>query len=274
MKKHSFSEKLTNFLNGRGFYIALVLCVAAIGVSGWYLWRGFTIANQLAAETNGTQTVTLEPEDAQEASGQNQPADTDPADTAPAQEEEAPATDATDSASDSQAEEPADEALAPAEEETTETLEPVTDQPAEPAAEAMAEESDWVWPLEGAVVAAFSSDTLTYNSALGDWRTHSGVDLSAELGQEVVAARAGTVTAIQEDHLLGKTVTVDCGDGLTTTYGNLADPVSVSAGDTVAAGDLIGTVGETAAGEANDAAWLHFSVEEDGVAVDPMQYLE
>ena len=271
MKKHSFSEKLTNFLNGRGFYIALVLCVAAIGVSGWYLWRGFTIANQLAAETSGAQAVTVEPEDSQAVSGQNNSADTDPADTAPAQEEEAPATD---SAADSKAEEPAGETLAPAEEDATETLEPVVDQPTEPAAETMAEDSGWIWPLEGAVVAAFSSDTLTYNSALGDWRTHSGVDLSAELGQEVVAARAGTVTAIQEDHLLGKTVTVDCGDGLTTTYGNLADPVSVTAGDTVAAGDLIGTVGETAAGETNDAAWLHFSVEEDGVAVDPMEYLE
>lgn len=40
MKKQSFTQKLTNFLNGRGFYIALALCIAAIGVSCWYLWRG------------------------------------------------------------------------------------------------------------------------------------------------------------------------------------------------------------------------------------------
>lgn len=123
------------------------------------------------------------------------------------------------------------------------------------------------------MVAAFSSDTLTYNEALGDWRTHSGVDLSAELGQEVVAACGGTVISVQDDVLLGRTVTVDCGDGLTTLYGNLAEDVAVTAGDTVSAGDVIGTVGETASGEYNETAWLHFAVEQDGEAVDPMAYL-
>lgn len=265
MKKHSFSQKITNFLNGRGFYIALVLCIAAIGVSGWYLWRGFTIASQLSEEANGIQTVTLEPEDTQDAMGQNNATDADPADTESLQE---------DSAASSAAESSAAEAIAPVEEEAAETLEPVTDLPVEPAEETAAPaETQWLWPLDGEVVAAFSSDTLTYNSALGDWRTHNGIDLSAQLGQEVVAARAGTVISIREDHLLGNTVVVDCGDGLTTTYGNLSDTIAVSSGDTVAAGDLIGTVGESAVGEANDTAWLHFSIEQDGEAVDPMEYL-
>lgn len=263
MKKHSFSQKITNFLNGRGFYIALVLCIAAIGVSGWYLWRGFTIANQLSQEANGVETVTLEPEDTQDTMGKAS-TESASADTSSAQE---------DAAADSSAEESA-AAVAPVEEDAAETLEPVVDQPVEPVTKTAAPtEPEWLWPLDGEVVAAFSSDTLTYNSALGDWRTHNGIDLSAQLGQEVVAARAGTVTSVREDHLLGNTVVVDCGDGLTTTYGNLADTIAVSSGDTVAAGDLIGTVGESAAGEANDVAWLHFSVEKDGEAVDPMDYL-
>ncbi|MCD8008753.1 MAG: M23 family metallopeptidase, partial [Clostridiales bacterium] len=77
----------------------------------------------------------------------------------------------------------------------------------------------------------------------------------------------------QDDVLLGRTVTVDCGSGRTTLYGNLAEDVAVTAGDIVSAGDTIGAVGETASGEANETAWLHFAVEQDGEAVDPMGYL-
>ncbi|MCC8075150.1 MAG: M23 family metallopeptidase [Clostridiales bacterium] len=266
MKKHSFTQKLTNFLNGRGFYIALALCLAAIGVSCWYLWQGATLASEMAEEASAVETVTLEPEESEETVG-DADISTDPADAEESTEEDAPSdapaeSDAEETANTEAAETAAETAVA---EEAAETLEPVT----EPAAEV----SEWVWPLEGAVVAAFSSDTLTYNEALGDWRTHSGVDLSAEVGQEVVAACSGTVISVQDDVLLGRTVTVDCGEGLTTLYGNLEEDLAVSAGDTVSAGDVIGTVGETASGERNETAWLHFAVEQDGEAVDPMGYL-
>lgn len=264
MKKHSFTQKLTNFLNGRGFYIALALCLAAIGVSCWYLWQGATLASEMAEEASAVETVTLEPEEAEETAAEADTS-TDPADTEDSTEEDAPSdAPAASETEDTESVETAAEA-ATVTEEAAETLEPVT--------ETAAEVTEWVWPLEGAVVAAFSSDTLTYNEALGDWRTHSGVDLSAELGQEVVAACGGTVISVQDDVLLGRTVTVDCGDGLTTLYGNLAEDVAVTAGDTVSAGDVIGTVGETASGEYNETAWLHFAVEQDGEAVDPMAYL-
>ncbi|MCD8145979.1 MAG: M23 family metallopeptidase [Clostridiales bacterium] len=264
MKKHSFTQKLTNFLNGRGFYIALALCLVAIGVSCWYLWQGATLANEMAEEASAVETVTLEPEESEETAG-DADISTDPADTGELDEEDAP-SDAP-AASETEDTETAEAAeTATVTEEAAETLDPVT--------ETASEVSEWIWPLEGAVVAAFSSDTLTYNEALGDWRTHSGVDLSAEVGQEVVAACGGTVISVQDDVLLGRTVTVDCGSGLTTLYGNLAEDVAVTAGDTVSAGDVIGTVGETASGERNETAWLHFAVEQDGEAVNPMTYLE
>lgn len=78
---------------------------------------------------------------------------------------------------------------------------------------------------------------------------------------------------VEDDLLLGKTVTVDCGNDVTAIYSNLAEDCDVVAGDKVAAGDLLGVVGATALGEDNGAAWLHFAVEENGVAVDPMTYL-
>lgn len=270
MKKHSFTQKLSDFLNGKGFYIALVFCLLVIGASCWYLWWEFSTANQLSSEVSAAEAVTLDPE--AEDAGAEASVSVDPADTAPEPEDEEAPGISTPAASDSSADTSVS-AIAETEEPVQETLESVSDLPAEPAEETLSETNTWVWPLEGDVVAAFSTDTLTYNSALGDWRTHNGIDLSAELGQAVVAAHAGTVISIQDDVLLGRTVTVDCGNDLTTIYGNLAEEVSVSSGDVIAAGDTIGTVGDTAAGEEHDGAWLHFAAAQDGEVVDPADFL-
>ena len=40
---------------------------------------------------------------------------------------------------------------------------------------------------------------------MGDWRTHEGVDIAADLGIQVKAAAGGTVTAIEQDYFMGTT---------------------------------------------------------------------
>lgn len=257
MKKHSFSQRLTQFLNGKGFYIALAFCVLAIAASCWYLWYEFAAARRIAAETASAQTVTVEPEEAEESAALS--GERDPADTEPVQSEEDAPADA--SPEDTLAETEPEEAEAAAPAEIEAASEPLS-----------AEASAWVWPLEGDVVAAFSSDTLSYNEALGDWRTHDGVDLSAQLGQSVAAACAGEVLSVEEDPLLGWTVTLDCGDEITVQYSNLAEEIPVSAGESVAAGETIGTVGASAAGESRETPWLHFAVLRAGEAADPSEF--
>lgn len=42
MKQKPSQHKLGDFLEGKGFYIILLLCVAAIGISGYYLYSGLT----------------------------------------------------------------------------------------------------------------------------------------------------------------------------------------------------------------------------------------
>ncbi|MCD7946030.1 MAG: M23 family metallopeptidase [Clostridiales bacterium] len=134
-------------------------------------------------------------------------------------------------------------------------------------------EDSFTAPVSGEAVAAFSDSELTYNAALEDWRTHNGVDLAAEVGEEVYAALDGEVLSIESDPLLGTVITLNHGDGLMTLYGNLSEEVAVRQGDKVSAGQVIGTVGETAAGESNEGGWVHFAVKKDGVLVDPMEYL-
>lgn len=130
-----------------------------------------------------------------------------------------------------------------------------------------------VQPLEGEVVTAFSVDELLYSPTMDDWRIHDGVDIAAQEGDSVVSASAGTVLSVTEDALLGTTVVIDHGNGVEATYASLQTGPVVTAGEEVSAGQIIGTVGTTAASEAAQGPHLHFSVTKDGDAMDPNEFL-
>ncbi|WP_294857129.1 M23 family metallopeptidase [uncultured Oscillibacter sp.] len=145
----------------------------------------------------------------------------------------------------------------------------VDDTPVKPTAPSLI-----VWPLRGAVVSAFSVDALSYDETMGDWRTHAGVDLAAEVGTQVMAACAGKVTSVEDNPLMGTTVVIEHDGGYVTTYANLQTVPAVKTGDTVSAGQIIGAVGSTAIAEAALPPHLHFAVEKDGDAVNPQTFLE
>lgn len=130
-----------------------------------------------------------------------------------------------------------------------------------------------VWPVEGTTVQTYSMDKLAYNETTRDWRTHNGIDLAAPAGTAVVAAADGVVESVQNDDFLGKTVTVRHEGGYVTHYANLAPEVAVVAGQTVAAGDRLGTVGKTALLETAAPDHLHFAVYKNNVSVDPASFL-
>lgn len=129
-------------------------------------------------------------------------------------------------------------------------------------------------PVSGEELNAFAGDFLAFNQTTRDWRTHEGVDLSAALGQEVQAAAEGTVYAVYEDESLGMTVVVRHPNGYTTHYSNLDKAVAVRVGDAVAAGMVLGKVGQTACTETATAPHLHFAVYENNVPVDPEEFFK
>lgn len=134
------------------------------------------------------------------------------------------------------------------------------------------ETARFVSPLAGETIAAFSADALRYNEALADWRTHSGIDIASEQGSPVVAAAKGTVKIVTEDPLLGTTVVLSHDSGYESTYASLAKELCVSVGDTVEAGETIGSVAATAAGESSEPH-LHFSVSRNGTLIDPTEFI-
>ena len=235
-------------LEGKGYYILLFLCVAAIGVAGVFLTRGM-----LAVRTGG-----FGREPAAAVSGQAQLED---------QREAVHRLDQKLKAQQAQK-----EAAEPAQEPESAAAEPAASEPETPEPEA-ARETAWVWPVEGAVDREFSLEVFAYDATMGDWRTHDGLDIAAEPGSAVGACAAGTVESVTTDDMLGVTVTVDHGAGLKSVYANLDEAVDVDAGDPVEAGTVLGTVGTTAISESAGPSQLHFAMKEYGVAVAPMNYL-
>ena len=232
--KKPFHQRVGDFLEGKGFYIVLFLCVAAIGISGYYLFDSLT-RDGPDAPVAATAEITVTPTPA-------------PVRTPARPEHSVPA------------------AVRPSAVPT-----PAAAPTPEPAPQTAP--TSFVWPVRGELVAAFSVDELMYNPTMDDWRTHDGVDIAASLGSQVCAAADGTVSAVSQDPLMGTVVTVSHGGGLTSTYANLAAEAMVEAGDHVNAGQVLGTVGDTAIAESALASHLHFAMALDGAAVDPGEYL-
>lgn len=128
----------------------------------------------------------------------------------------------------------------------------------------------------GSVAKAYSIDALVFSSTMQDYRVHTGIDISAEVGAAVLSYADGTIAEIKEDPFFGKTVVIEHGAGLTTYYKNLALdlPAGITAGAAVKAGDTIGMVGTTAIVEISDPSHLHFEMTIGGEQIDPKPELE
>lgn len=101
-------------------------------------------------------------------------------------------------------------------------------------------------------------------------RLHRGADLSARQGQPIIASADGVVAIAEVRGGYGNCVVIDHGNGLATLYAHQS-AMAVRAGDVVARGDVIGSVGSTGV---STAPHLHFEVRVYGDAVDPVPFLE
>lgn len=248
----NYWTKVGNFFLGNGFYIALTLCVALIGLSGYYLMKAVTptvtapVANTVTLPDSTAPTLPT-PAPAPESTPT-------PAPTEDSQETGELLDQGQDQDLDDSAPSPQEEALSP-----------------EPLAEAAPQ--DFIWPVLGSVMMYHSLEVLAYDQTMGDWRTHVGMDIEAPLETPVSATCDGVVTGVYQDPWMGTTVVLSHLEGLESVYANLAETTLVAVGDQVLAGDLVGTVGATALGETANAPHLHFSITCDGEPVDPLIYL-
>ncbi len=230
------SGAVRKFFQEKGYYIVLFLCIAAVGISG-YIFVSGALAEKHSLQQPAMAVAT-------------------PA-TVPQAEKPA------------QTAKPSDPAASGSADDARETAAITADDAVRQQAEGIR-----VWPVSGTAIGGYSMDKLAWNETTHDWRTHDGMDLAAVSGEPVMAAAAGTVSAVYDDEFFGTTVAITHDGGYVTRYQNLTAMPTVSAGQRVSAGQTIGAVGATALLEVSEQPHLHFVVEKNGVSVDPMEFLD
>lgn len=114
-----------------------------------------------------------------------------------------------------------------------------------------------------------------FGSSRNGSRVHEGLDLLARIGEPVKACRAGKVIVSREQkNGMGKYIIIRHTGNLATLYGHLSR-IYVAKNDFVRQGQVIGEAGKT--GNANNREiqpHLHFEVRKNGLAQDPLEYLQ
>ena len=121
-------------------------------------------------------------------------------------------------------------------------------------------------PVPGGITSAFGGRRVFNGQPRAP---HKGTDMRCAEGTPVKSACAGTVLLAENTYFGGKTVYVDHGQGVISTYSHLSS-FDVKAGDSVRKGQTIGRSGST--GRVT-GPHLHFGFMVQGVAVDAMPLL-
>jgi murein DD-endopeptidase MepM/ murein hydrolase activator NlpD len=123
-----------------------------------------------------------------------------------------------------------------------------------------------LWPVEGHVTGSFGERQDPFN---GEGAFHTGVDISANFGQEVMAPADGVVSYADQNGGYGREIVLEHTGGISTLYGHLSG-FAVVAGQLVHRGDLLGYVGTSGR---STGPHLHYEVRINNTPVNPYKYL-
>ena len=135
--------------------------------------------------------------------------------------------------------------------------------------------TEFLLPVSGVLRSVHDADLQVFSPTMGDYRVHLGIDIGTVAGASVSAMADGTVAQIWDDVRMGRCVAVKHSGEAYTIYKNLVaeQPEGIVVGATVKAGDVIGTVGESAMVEIAEEPHLHLEMTVNGIQVDPTEYL-
>jgi Peptidase family M23 len=102
--------------------------------------------------------------------------------------------------------------------------------------------SGFAWPAQGPISGVYGSQRILNGQPR---QPHYGLDVAAPPGTPVLAAADGIVSLAHQDMFFtGKTLMIDHGYGLSTTYMHMS-AITVKVGERVKQGQMIGRVGAT-----------------------------
>ena len=125
-------------------------------------------------------------------------------------------------------------------------------------------ESGFMWPLPG----YYNLSSLfagRIHPITGKPQHHTGIDIPAPSGTDILAAKSGVVTTSTYNNSYGNYVVVSHSDGTSTLYAHMSRR-GVSKGEVVSQGQYIGDVGTTGSSTGNH---LHLEVRVNGAGWTP-----
>lgn len=125
-----------------------------------------------------------------------------------------------------------------------------------------------IYPVKSKNVFRQYSETAVYNRTMKDYRAHTGTDFTANKGEDVLSMCDGVVSKVYVSEHYGMTVEVSNAD-YTVKYCGLDTKTKVKANDQVKQGDVIGTVAVVPC-EKDDVSHIHVEVKVLDKYIDPL----
>lgn len=124
------------------------------------------------------------------------------------------------------------------------------------------------WPVPG-YTRITSEYKMRVHPITGVYKLHTGVDISAPMGANFIAANDGVVIKAEMNGAYGNMVVIDHGGGISTLYAHGSE-ILVQVGQTVKRGETVLKVGSTGY---STGAHAHFEVRINGVTTNPLPYI-
>lgn len=255
MKKYKHGK---NAPERTGFYIALSICMVAVGLAVWSAYSGFSDSLDTSSDEYFS---TLIPETmaavAQPMTGVTEPDPTTaPTETAAPTEPETQGRKSI-SISESPTKGDADTSDADSELSSLQAVLKVAD--------------SLIYPTKSRSVLKQYSEEAVYSKTMEDYRPHTGCDFDAAEGENVYAMCDGTVKNISSSELYGIIVEVESTD-FSVYYCGLSNDLKVNKGDEVKTGDTIGTV-SLIPSESKDDPHVHIEIRVGNKLIDPLNVI-
>lgn len=124
-----------------------------------------------------------------------------------------------------------------------------------------------IMPTNGYLTSRFARERV--HPILHLARPHEGIDVTAAMGERILAPASGIVTKVEWVDGYGNMLTIDHGYGLVTRYAH-ASKILVARGQRVKRGQVVANVGSTGL---STGPHLHYEVWVNGKAVNPLTYV-
>lgn len=253
--KHAKDKRPTERVS---FYIALSICMMAVGFAAWSAY--LTLSGD-AEPSDNTYFSSLSTENAavaQEMTGVTVEQTGAPtvAVTEPEVEEETKA----------------DRSFVISETKPADTEDVVRDEEPDSLQAVLRISDSLIYPVKSHQVTKAYSEDGVYNKTLRDYRAHTGCDFAAEEGENIYAMCGGIVKDISVSELYGVIIEVDCGD-FSIYYCGVDSDLTVAKEDEISTGDTIGTVGHVPS-ESEDSSHIHIEIRVGNKLIDPLSVID